>query len=94
LAALTSPGVLASGGGSGEPRYALLSFPKVTAADTFDASTLTTIAAFNVVTAGDFISTSNRTATNTVCTIATQTIVSMLGTGIAADAGILFIVGE
>ena len=94
MAVLTNPGVVASGGGSGQPRWALLSFQKVTTADTFDASTLTTIAPFNVVTAGDFISTSNRTATNTVCTIATNTVVSLLGTGIAADAGLLFIVGE
>ena len=94
MAALTNPGVVCAGGGAGQPRYALLSFQKVTTADTFDASTLTAIAPFNVVTAGDFISTSNRTATNTVCTIASSTIVSLLGTGIAADAGLLFIVGE
>lgn len=92
MAALTNPTLLASGGGSGQPRWALLAFQKVTAADTFDCSTLAT--AFNVVTAGCFLSTSNRTATATVSTIASSTIVSLLGTGIAADAGILFVIGE
>lgn len=94
MAVLTAPSVLAAGGGSGQPRWALLAFQKVTAADTFDCATLTAIAPFNVVTAGDFIATSNRTATNTVCTIAASTNVSLLGAGIAADAGILFVVGE
>ena len=94
MAALTGPGVVASGGGGGSTRWALLSFQKVTAADTFDCSTLTAIPAFNVVTAGIFLSTSNRTATATVSTIASSTVVSMLGAGIAADAGLLFVIGE
>lgn len=94
MAALTGPTVLYNSGGGGEPRIALLAFQKVTAADTFDASTLTTVAAFNVVTAGDFISTSNRSAVNTVSTISASTVVAIVGSGLAADAGVLFIVGE
>lgn len=93
MAALTNPAVLQSGGGSGQPRWALLAFQKVTAADTFDMSTLTTIAAFSTVTAALFVATSNRTATTTLSTIA-GTVVTVLGTGIAADAGYLFVVGE
>jgi hypothetical protein len=92
MAALTGPVVLAQGGGSGQPRWALLAFQKVTTADTFDASTLAT--PFSVVTGGTFFATSNRTETVTVSTIASSTIVSLLGTGVAADSGILAIVGE
>lgn len=94
MAVLTNPGIVASGGGSGQTRWALLSFQKVTTADTFDCATLTNIAPFNVVSAGIFLSTSNRTATATVSTIATSTNVSLLGTGIANDAGLLFVIGE
>jgi hypothetical protein len=94
LAALTGPTVLGSGGGGGETRWALLQFQKVTAADSFDCSTLTTIAAFQVVSAGCFLSTSNRTAVATVSTISAQTVVAMLGSGVAADAGVLLVIGE
>lgn len=93
MAALTGPVVLASGGGSGQPRYALLSFQRVTAADTFDMSTLTQIAPFVTVTAALFVATSNRTATTTLATIA-GTVVTVVGTGIANDAGLLFVLGE
>jgi hypothetical protein len=93
LAALTNPNVLTSGGGAGQPRWAIIAFQKVSAADTFDLSTLTTIAAFVTVTAALFVATSNRTATTTLCTLA-GTIATMVGAGIAADAGYLFVVGE
>ncbi len=93
MAALTKPGVLASGGGAGQPRWAILSFQKVTAADTFDMSTLTSIAPFTTVTAALFVATSNRTATTTLCTLA-GTVATVVGAGIAADAGFLFVVGE
>lgn len=93
MAALTGPVVLASGGGSGTPRYALLAFQKVTAADTFDMSTLTSIAPFVTLTAALFVATSNRTATTTLCTIAT-TVATVVGAGIAADSGLLFAIGE
>jgi hypothetical protein len=93
MAALTGPVVLAAGGGSGSPRYVLLSFQKVTAADTYDLSTLTGIAPFVSVTSALFVATSNRTATTTLGTIAGTT-VTVVGTGIAADAGLLFAVGE
>ena len=93
MAALTSPTILASGGGSGQPRYVVLAFQKVTAADTFDLSTLTTPAPFNTVTSALFVATSNRTATTTLCTLASP-VVTVVGTGIAADAGYLFAVGE
>lgn len=93
MAALTNPAVLASGGGSGQPRWAVLAFQKVTAADTFDMSTLTSIAPFTTVTSALFVATSNRTATTTLATIAT-TVVTVVGTGVAADAGYMFVVGE
>jgi formate hydrogenlyase subunit 3/multisubunit Na+/H+ antiporter MnhD subunit len=93
MAALTGPAVLASGGGSGAPRWAVLSFQKVTAADTFDASTLTSIAPFVTVTAAVFCAESNRTATTTLSTMA-GTVITVLGTGIAADAGLLWVFGE
>lgn len=94
MAVLTGPTVIASGGGSGAPRWIVLGFQKVTAADTFDLATLTNPAAFSVVTSAVFVATSNRTATTTLSTIASSTNVSMLGTGVAADAGLLFAVGE
>lgn len=93
MAALTGPVVQASGGGGGSPRWCVLAFQKVTAADTFDLSTLTSIAPFVTLTSALFVATSNRTATTTLCTIAT-TVATIVGTGIAADAGLLFAVGE
>jgi hypothetical protein len=93
MAALTGPVVLASGGGNGAPRWCVLAFQKVTAADTYDMSTLTGIAAFTTVTSALFVATSNRTATTTLATIAGTT-VTVVGAGIAADAGVLFVVGE
>jgi len=93
MSALTNPAVLASGGGAGQPRWAVLAFQKVTAADTYDCSTLTTIAPFATVTAALFVATSNRTATTTLCTLASP-VVTVVGAGIAADAGYLFVVGE
>ncbi len=93
MAVLTNPTVLASGGGSGSPRWAVLSFQRVTAADTFDLSLLTTIAAFSAVTHAFFAAESNRTATPTLATIA-GTVVTVVGAGIANDSGLLFVVGE
>jgi len=93
MAALSNPTVIASWGSAGGPRGAILGFQKVTAADTFDASTLTTIPAFNTVTSALFTDTSNRTATTTLSTMA-GTVITILGTGIAADSGWLYIVGE
>ena len=95
MAVLTNPVVVASSdAGLGRPRWAVLSFQNVTAADTFDCASLTQIPPFVTVTAGLAYPTSNRTATATVCTIATNTNVSLLGTGIARDACLLFVVGE
>lgn len=94
MAVLTSPAVQASGGGSGTPRWAVLGFQRVSAADTFDCSTLSTIPPFVTVTAALFVATSNRTATTTLGTIASNTNVTINGTGVAADAGLLFVVGE
>jgi hypothetical protein len=93
MAALTGPTVLAYGGGSGTPRWCVLSFQRVTAADTFDLSTLTAIPAFVTLTSAVFVATSNRTATTTLCTIAT-TVATVVGTGIANDSGLLFALGE
>jgi hypothetical protein len=93
MAALTGPVVQASGGGGGQPRWCVLSFQKVTAADTFDLSTLTSIAPFVTLTAALFVALSNRTATTTLCTVAT-TVATVVGAGIASDAGVLFAVGE
>lgn len=93
MAALTGPVVLAYGGGSGTPRWVLLAFQKVTAADTFDLSTLTAIPGFVTLTSALFVATSNRTATTTLCTVAT-TVATIVGTGIANDSGLLFAVGE
>jgi hypothetical protein len=94
MAVLTNPGVIASGGGTGQPRWALLSFQKVTAADTYDATTLTTIAPFAVVTSALFVATSNRTATTALATGTPGTTLTVVGTGIANDAGYFFLVGE
>jgi hypothetical protein len=93
MAALTGPVVLATGGGSGSPRWAVLAFQKVTASDTFDMSTLTSIAPFVTVTAALFVATSNRTATTTLATIGGTT-VTVVGTGISNDSGLLFVLGE
>ena len=96
MAALTNPVVQASGGGGGSPRWAVLSFQKVTAADTFDCSTLSGTggaAPFTTVTAALFVATSNRTATTTLCTIASPS-VTVVGAGISNDAGLLFVLGE
>lgn len=93
MAVLTGPVILYQDQPTqGKPRCAVLAFPNVTTADTFDAATLPT--PFVTVTAALFVATSNRTATTTLCTIATNTNISLLGTGIARDAGVLFIVGE
>ena len=91
MAALTNPVVLAQGGGSGQPRWTVLAFQKVTAADTFDLSTLAL--PFTTLTSAVFVATSNRTATTTLCTVAT-TVATIVGAGVAADAGLLFAVGE
>lgn len=93
MAALTNPTVLAASSGP-SPRWALLSFPKVTAADTFDATTLTAIPAFQVVTSALFVAMSNRTATTTLATGTPGTAITIAGTGIANDAGVLLLVGE
>ena len=94
MAVLTNPVVLASGGGSGTPRWAVLSFQNVTTADTFDCATLTQIPPFVTVTHAFTAPTSNRTATPAVSTIASNTNVSLVGTGIARDSCLLFIMGE
>lgn len=93
MAALTGPVVVASGGGAGAPRWCVLSFQRVTAGDTFDLGTLAQIAPFVTLTAALFVPLSNRTATTTLCTIAT-TVATVVGTGIANDSGILLAVGE
>lgn len=93
MAVLTGPVVVGNGGGGGQPRWALLAFQRVTAADTFDMATLQQIAPFVTVTHAMFAATSNRTATPTVATIA-GTVVTVAGTGIANDSGLLFVVGE
>lgn len=93
MAVLTNPTVLGSGGGGGSPRWAVLAFQKVTAADTFDLSTLPTPGAFVTLTSALFVAASNRTATTTLCTVAT-TVATVVGTGVANDAGYLFAVGE
>jgi hypothetical protein len=94
VAVLTNPVLLNSGGGSGNPRYVVLGFQKVTAADTYDLSTLSGISpAFQTVTSALFVATSNRTATTTLATFV-GTVITVVGTGIAADAGWLWAVGE
>lgn len=93
MAALTNPVIQCSGGGGGQPRFVVLAFQKVTAADTYDLSTLTGIAPFTTLTSALFVATSNRTATTTLCTIA-GTVATVVGVGIANDSGYLFAVGE
>lgn len=90
MAVLTAPVILANGGVSGEPRWAVLSFQKVTAADTFDVSTLQQ--PFQTVTAALGVASSNRTATVTLGGIS-GTVVTIQGTGIANDSVLLFVVG-
>lgn len=93
MAALTGPVIVGSGGGIGSPKWVALAFQKVTAADTFDLSTLPSPFPFVTLTAALFVATSNRTATTTLCTIAT-TVATVVGTGIANDSGIMFALGE
>lgn len=92
MAALTSPNVLASGGGSGGARWAVLGFQKVTAGDTFDMATLTTIPPFQTVITGEAVAISNRTETFALAGVA-GTVVTLAGTGIANDAVDLWVVG-
>ena len=97
MAVLTNPAILSHGeatGGAGGARYAVLGFQKVTAADTYDATTLTAIPPFAVVTSALFVATSNRTATTTLATGTPGTTITIAGAGIANDAGLLFLVGE
>lgn len=94
MAVLTGPVVLGSGGGSGLPRWAVLSFQNVTTGDTFDCASLTQIAPFVTVTDAYTAPMSNRTATKAVSTIATNTNVTLVGTGIARDVCLLFVAGE
>lgn len=93
MAALTGPTILYQDPPSqGKQRVALVSFPNVTAADTFDASTLQI--PFLTVTAAFGAALSNRTETYALGTIASNTVITINGTGIARDAVVLFIVGE
>lgn len=94
MAVLTNPSVLATGGGSGVPRWAVLGFQNVTTADTFDCASLTAIPPFVTVTDAYTAPTSNRTATKAVSTIASNTNVTLVGTGIARDSCLLFVMGE
>jgi hypothetical protein len=95
MALVTGGNLVAAFGGSGSPRGAVIGLQKVTTGDTYDmAGTLPGgVSAFTSVTSALFVATSNRTATTTLGTIA-GTVVTMLGVGIAADAGVLFVVGE
>ena len=92
MAALTNPAVLASDNTPGV-RWAVVGFQKVTAADTFDVTTLST-PTFAVVTSALFVAMSNRTATTTLATGTPGTTITIAGAGIANDAGLLFLVGE
>lgn len=97
MAVLTSPTIkYDSGAGGGTPRCMVVSFQNVTTADTWDAASAmpSGVAPFTTVTAALAVATSNRTATTTLCTIATNTNISLLGTGIARDSVFLFLVGE
>ena len=93
MAVLTGPVVQANGTASGV-RWAVLSFQNVTTGDTFDCASLTQIAPFVTVTDAYTAPMSNRTATKAVSTIATNTNVTLVGTGIARDACLLFVMGE
>lgn len=92
MAVLSGPVVLASGGGQGAMRWAVLSFQKVSAGDTFDMSTLTAIAPFTTVFTALCVATSNRAETFAVSTAA-GTNVTIVGTGISSDAVLLFVAG-
>ena len=92
MAALTGPVVQAYGGGGGQPRWAVMSFQKVTAGDTFDMSTLAAIAPFQTVITGEAVAVSNRTETFALAGVA-GTVVTLAGTGIANDSVDLWVVG-
>lgn len=92
MAVLANPVVSASGG-TPDSRWAVLTFRNVTVGDTFDLGTLTAISPFVKVYAALFQATTNRTETTALATIA-GTVVTVVGTGIAADGGLLFVVGE
>lgn len=92
MAVLTGPTIVASSPPGTGTKWALLGFQKVTAADTFDVSTLTTIAPFQTVFAALGVAVSNRTETVALATIA-GTNLTINGTGIAADSVLLFVVG-
>lgn len=94
MAVLTAPTVVGQGGGQGQPRWVVLAFPKVSANDTYDISTLSGVAsAFQTVFDAIFAATSNRTATFTVATFV-GTVVTILGAGISGDTGLLVVIGE
>lgn len=92
MAVLSGPAVLASAGGSGAARWAVLSFQKASAADTFDCSTLTAIAPFSTVYGAIAIAATNRTETITIAGVS-GTVVTVAGTGISNDAILMFVVG-
>lgn len=98
MAALGTPTVMGSGGGGGQPRWVVLAFPRVTVGDTYDISALNTntgglVASFQTVFSALFVATSNRTATTTLAT-ASGTVITINGSGVSADTGLLFVVGE
>ena len=93
MAALTNPTILGSGGGSGLPRWAVLAFPKVTAGDTYDVGTLSGVAAFQTVWTALGSATSSRNVTTALASIA-GTVVTINGTGMSADAVLLWVTGE
>lgn len=94
MAVLTNPIIQASGGGGGLSRWAVLSFQNVTTGDTFDCASLTQIPPFVTVTAALGVAASNRAATVTLGTIATNTNVTILGASMARDSVVLFVLGE
>lgn len=94
MAALTGPVVLAQGGGQGGPRWAVLGFPNVTAADTFDASTLTQIPPFVTVTNAVAFASAGPAVTAALATVASNTVITINGTGMLRNSVWLFIVGE
>jgi len=94
MAVLTNPIPVSAGGTSdGSLRWAVVAFKNVTAADTYDFANLPNNAFVKVLFAMFFPST-NRAATGTASTIATNTNVSMVGAGIAGDSGYCFVLGE
>lgn len=76
----------------GAARVALVAFPNVTAADTFDAATLPT--PFVTVTAALAVALSGPAVTTTLATIASNTVISAVGAGMARNSVVFFIVGE